>query len=285
MQAAPEPTIITCSSCRMKHTEDQYEVDRLGRRRKTCISCKHRRARKAGAGLYNAFEQGLENLGLTLGEVKNTFIYIGGNMGRHHRYFDVKCPGEKRPGHTGECVCGHAIVENCYMRNPQTGTTIIMGNCCIMRYIPGAGRTCSACGASHRNRKDDLCNKCRMPQCSQCQVRFKPRYANHDKCDVCYDQRYRLQPKTQPKTPPPPPLIYEQVTTPITPVEAKKEVIYVESRAPAQSQTQKTIPAKLRLYPTITHVYIARCADCNDMLRIGETVKCSECKTRIGLKP
>ena len=36
--------IVRCSGCRMDHRADHFELDRLGRRRKTCLSCKAKRA-------------------------------------------------------------------------------------------------------------------------------------------------------------------------------------------------------------------------------------------------
>ena len=187
--------VIRCSSCRMDHGCDRFELDRLGRRRKTCLGCRDKRVRDK-PGVYAAFVDGLTKLGLTLDILEDDYVYIGGNRRSHANYYTLKCPDDDPPDDVSWCVCGHRIVENCYLRNPKTGDIIVLGSCCIKRYLPNAGRTCGKCGVRHRNRKDDLCNKCRLVQCVVCQESFKPLFKYHDTCRDCYEQRhlYRSRP-------------------------------------------------------------------------------------------
>jgi hypothetical protein len=90
------------------------------------------------------------------------YRYIGGNSGRHLNYWLTQ--GRKindMPKGVKKCACSHVIKENCYIEHKPTGKVVVLGNCCIKRYIPDSGRTCEQCGASHKNRKNNLCNSCR----------------------------------------------------------------------------------------------------------------------------
>ena len=59
------------------------------------------------------------------------------------------------------CICGHDISENCYITDGNI--IIVLGNCCIRKYLPKTqcGRTCRICKQPHKNRKNNICNKCR----------------------------------------------------------------------------------------------------------------------------
>jgi len=56
------------------------------------------------------------------------------------------------PEHTNKCVCNHSIEENCYITNGNKEGVLILGNCCIKKFIPKSGRTCEICDEPHRNR-------------------------------------------------------------------------------------------------------------------------------------
>jgi hypothetical protein len=43
-----------------------------------------------------------------------------------------------------------------------------LGNSCIKRFIKKSGRTCETCGEPHKNRKVNMCNKCRPTIKSYC---------------------------------------------------------------------------------------------------------------------
>jgi hypothetical protein len=112
------------------------------------------------------------------------YVYAGGNRTRHLSYFELKSPDEDLPPWAAECVCGVYIEENCYIRKSSRALDsavggpdlLILGNCCIKRFVPTCGRNCRDCGASHRNRKVDLCNACRLGKCDRCGGRCRAEY-------------------------------------------------------------------------------------------------------------
>lgn len=108
--------------------------------------------------LSRRFVNGLAELGLTQEDLKE-WKYCGGTFGSHKNYWKLCCPGESCPPKEGRCVCKHVINENCYITNGDE--ILILGNCCIKKFVPKAGRTCQNCGAGHKNHKDNLCRECR----------------------------------------------------------------------------------------------------------------------------
>jgi len=114
------------------------------------------------------FTKGLLEYNLTLDEIITSgWKYCGGDTGRHAKYFKISCPNDIRPEHVNNCVCGHPIKRNCYITNAEETDIIILGSCCIKKFIPKekSGRTCKNCGMSHKNRKYDLCNNCKPSSC------------------------------------------------------------------------------------------------------------------------
>ena len=103
------------------------------------------------------FIRGLKDYNLTVDEVKQ-WRYCGGNRGSHKNYFKLSCPNDDIPEHTTECVCGHRIQENCYITDGHN--ILVLGNCCVKRFIPKSGRTCERCGKPHRRTKSNVCQKC-----------------------------------------------------------------------------------------------------------------------------
>ena len=140
--------------CKMEHFADNFDVDRLGRRRKTCRDCKVRRER---SGFMTRVRTQLAENGLTP-ETLNEYKYAGGdgaNGGnlRHLHYYELARPGEDFPEHVDHCeICDHFIVENCYLEHKERGAIeLVVGNCCIKRFVEDSGRTCRNCGAEHRS--------------------------------------------------------------------------------------------------------------------------------------
>jgi hypothetical protein len=90
------------------------------------------------------------------------YCYAGGRTGSHRSYVKTqKIAEDSLPPPTDRCVCKHTIRENCFLKHKPTGQLIVVGNCCIKRYVPSCGRTCEKCGNPHKNRKDNLCKRCR----------------------------------------------------------------------------------------------------------------------------
>lgn len=127
---------------------------------------------------FRRFVKNLYAQGITYKEVSEEWKYAGGD-GRsqknpnispsdsqkaHQRYYYQTYGHNDYPKWEGNCVCGHIIYENCYIvpRRDIYENYLVIGNCCIKRFIPksGRGRTCAKCGEAHRNSKVNLCNLC-----------------------------------------------------------------------------------------------------------------------------
>lgn len=90
------------------------------------------------------------------------YVYAGGGSGSKQDYFMKRYLGTRvDPGHANVCLCGHKIVENCYIQHKTTGKFYIIGNHCIKRFMYKLEKTCTFCGTVHKNRKDNVCNECR----------------------------------------------------------------------------------------------------------------------------
>jgi len=99
----------------------------------------------------------------TIGDINvDNYCYAGGTNDRHYNYLISQgLTLDDMPSLSDHCACGHAIIHNCFIRHKPTGNFVVLGNCCIKRFIPDSGRTCETCGEPHRNRKNNVCNACR----------------------------------------------------------------------------------------------------------------------------
>jgi len=138
------------------------------------------------------FKKGCQNIGLDLKEIDSgLWYYIGGNSDRHYRYFKLKFPSKPLPTYSENCICGQSIKENCYIYN---GKDIkILGSCCIERFLPnGISRKCSNCSEIHNNRKDNLCNECRVDflTCKICGTPVEKDFKlqKYITCDTCINK-------------------------------------------------------------------------------------------------
>ena len=247
--------LFVCGNCKCRRTAGEYDVDRHGHRRKGCIPCRIKR--EMGRGTYTALNDGLRKLGLTPSEVKIGYTYIG--RSRESEFFMI--PDQDRPTHVDKCVCGHKIIENRYLRSPDNGHTISMGNCCIKQFIDG-GRACEDCGASHRNRRDNKCSDCRLPKCIVCKEKFHRKYGHHEKCEDCY------------RNPPSKPA-------------ADRARFYVAIEPthhdpPSASATTKPIHRDRAVwaYQELYSTGSARCNKCTEILRACEPETCASCSSR-----
>lgn len=131
--------------------------------------------------LTNRFIEGLKNYNLTLEEIQSgNWKYCGGDKGSHLNYFKISCPNENFPEKQAKCICGHDIEENCYITNETR--KLVLGNCCIKRFVPKSSRTCADCGEPHQNKIVNRCNKCRIGICDKCNKKCNPKYR---KCYNC----------------------------------------------------------------------------------------------------
>ena len=114
------------------------------------------------------FEHGLmAEYGMTMSDLDN-WSYCGGDSGRHWNYFLMCNTKPRQPAHVDQCICGHAIRENCFIQNREKTRILVLGNCCIKRFVKNAGRTCEVCGASHRSRQANRCSRCQTSKCLEC---------------------------------------------------------------------------------------------------------------------
>lgn len=135
--------------------------------------------KKASSELTAKFIKGLANYNLTYDEItNNNWKYCGGRTGCHLNYFKLCCKDDDLPEKINECVCGHHIEENCYITNGED--ILVLGNCCIKKFIPQSSRTCEKCGEPHKTRVNNRCNNCRVGICDKCDK----------KCDVSYKKCY-----------------------------------------------------------------------------------------------
>ena len=150
--------------------------------------------------LKHQFMSGLKERGLTYEEFRQNWKYAGGNMGRHYNYWRLLYGEDKKmPAHTDQCLCKHNIKENCYITDGKE--FLVVGNCCIKRFMIHKGRTCEDCQGAHRNRASNVCNECREKRkreyhqqqlqdnasCVCCSKKIDSKYT---RCFSCY-QRFQ----------------------------------------------------------------------------------------------
>jgi hypothetical protein len=135
--------------------------------------------------LSKRFAEGIKKYNLTIGEIQGgDWVYAGGDSNAHANYWKLSRGKQEMPPYQEKCVCGHNITEQCYITDGNT--YIVMGNCCIKRFIPKklAGRTCDKCKEPHRNRIVNRCNSCRLGLCDMCGISTAPKYTC---CYLCYN--------------------------------------------------------------------------------------------------
>ena len=132
--------------------------------------------------LTNRFIEGLKKYDLSYDDIINSgWKYCGGNQGRHLNYFKLQEGGSwELPSYEEECVCEHSIIENCYITDETR--ILVLGNCCIKKFIPKSSRTCEYCEEPHKNRVVNRCNKCRKGVCDVCNKKCNKKYK---KCYNC----------------------------------------------------------------------------------------------------
>jgi len=146
------------------------------------------------------FDNLWDRYGLTLEYFRKNYYYCGGTYTGHRRnYFMLKFsrepPKDFNVGgskYQSKCSCETPIKEQVfvydkkrYEKNIAEGrdgfyypegiapVLLVIGNECIKRECPNAGRLCDECSSPHRNRKDNLCNDCRNPKvCITCRKKM-----------------------------------------------------------------------------------------------------------------
>ena len=134
--------------------------------------------------LKKRFILGLEQYNLTFEEVRDNWKYCGGDSNNHYSYFKLLYPGKKIPNHEDYCVCGHDILYNCYITDGKE--MLVLGSCCIKRFMKHNNRTCEVCNKPHKNRNVNRCNVCRIGYCEKCKKECKPTYKT---CYNCFKKQ------------------------------------------------------------------------------------------------
>ena len=118
--------------------------------------------------------------------------YCGGNLGRHYNYWVLQYGNTPLPEEEIECVCYHPIKEQCYITNGEE--LLVLGNCCIQKFVAKCTRTCERCGDPHKNRIINRCNNCRDKGfCKNCKTKIDEKYTlcytckNTSECIQCGD--------------------------------------------------------------------------------------------------
>ena len=125
--------------------------------------------------LYKRFLSGLKNIyDLSYNDIKD-WEYAGNNESGK-KYYYLRFPKSKKlPEYEDNCVCGHAIIKNCYITDGRR--ILVVGSCCVEKFMPnGLKRLCSKCHSPHRNRKINKCNDCRIGYCDICNTTIDPDY-------------------------------------------------------------------------------------------------------------
>ena len=135
--------------------------------------------------ITDRFIRGLKKYNVTQEEITSgSWKYVGGDTGRHLNYYRVVFRDKELPGKKTKCICDHIIRENCYIRNRDSDILLVLGNCCIKRFLPAnkAKRTCEICNKTHRNRIVNRCNQCRKGLCDKCSCIIPIKYRKCIKC-------------------------------------------------------------------------------------------------------
>jgi hypothetical protein len=133
----------------------------------------------------NRIKSNLDKNNLSFDDLK-TFKYAGGDDGCHLNYYKILFGNKQLPMQENECLCGHPIKNNCYIVNEKNENLIVLGNCCIKRFILKNGRTCERCEQPHKTRKNNYCKSCNLTIKQEEQEKAKIEY---EKASIEYEKR------------------------------------------------------------------------------------------------
>jgi hypothetical protein len=179
--------------------------------------------------LFKKFTEGLEMLNYTEKDVRNWKSvgcgesYEGDKNNQQHNYHQyvewINWCNKKgfhymkdEPEWEHNCVCGTKIKHNYYItpNDDREGLKhlLVTGSCCINHFLEdGISRHCDKCRQPHKNRKDNICNECRLieknkPICKDCKKFIDGKYlrcfdcmkkSTHKciRCDKMIDKKYK----------------------------------------------------------------------------------------------
>lgn len=145
--------------------------------------------------LHYRFHGNLKELSISKDEYTKEWVYAGGSGSSNHvNYFHRRFPGRDFLPEKDYCLCSHFIVENCYIENILTNELVIVGNCCIKKFLPSenASRTCGICKQPHKNRTNNLCNQCRAARKRSSKVVSKViKFVTQDMDNMIYSKKIK----------------------------------------------------------------------------------------------
>lgn len=185
-----------CKECKVNLLIKEYKLTKNGKYMDICVECndkllKYKKEVYEKNYLDRLNTEFIAICNLSLEEVKKQYKYCGGSEEKssHEKYFKLCFPNKLKPESKTNCLCGHKIKHNCYITTNDLSydKIVVLGNCCIKRFITKIGRTCEKCGNPHKNKTDNLCNNCRL-RCEGCQKVVNRLYNNRCKdCRKCID--------------------------------------------------------------------------------------------------
>jgi hypothetical protein len=116
--------------------------------------------------------KGLKKYGVTLEEIQSdVWRYVGGNkaggpLNKYNRYFNTNHIANCKSYNSDsvdpafqvylycstmdvpiqpKCVCGHEIIEQCYLYKKSTNEILVWGNCCIEKFKSDRRMLCETC--------------------------------------------------------------------------------------------------------------------------------------------
>lgn len=189
-----------CTRCKVVLKKEEFKLKRDGKRMSQCEECNEKITENRRAAILQRLIKGFQNIGLDYDYVKKNYKYCGGDKCPHYNYFKL-CFSKttKLPNHKIQCVCGHDIKENCYItENNDYNKIVVIGNCCIKKFIENKNRTCENCGKTHKNRTVNLCNDCKsLSKCDKCNSCLPTNYKQNIcvscmTCELCSKETKRI---------------------------------------------------------------------------------------------
>ena len=117
------------------------------------------------------FANGLKEYGLTIEDMDNWW-YCGSSSSRDGgtRHYLNTFPNAPFPKHKEHGICSQKITGNCYITNFEKTQVLIVGSCCIKKFLPkGHNRIkCSNCNNVNTRRIGDTCKECSQGKCDYC---------------------------------------------------------------------------------------------------------------------
>src|SRR5690606_38727443 len=101
------------------------------------------------------------------------------------------------PEHKDSCICDTDIVYNHFVTNRARDRVIVVGKCCIDKFLGPNRKRCEVCYEPHRNRKRNLCGECikKYDTCIDCHenLEWGDRYRAEGLCLGCKNDRIQRE--------------------------------------------------------------------------------------------